>query len=118
ATMACSGAPTPRPASAPTASWPSPAIAARANAGAIARMRSRLAFGFSFEVRMMEENQAIQLLFEEWKYLHDYFWRSLFRWAGAVVTLWVIPFIKPEIFKAWPKIVLFFPCMAFVLAVS
>jgi hypothetical protein len=64
----------------------------------------------------MEEQQAIQLLWDEWKYRHDLFWRSLFRWAGVVVTLWVIPFVKPEVFKPWPKIALFFPAMAFILS--
>ena len=64
----------------------------------------------------MDEKQAIDLLWEEWKYRHSLFWQSLFRWAGAVVALWVIPFVKPEVFRPWPRIALLFPMVAFVLS--
>src|SRR5438105_1214590 len=65
----------------------------------------------------MEEKQAIQLLWDEWKYRHDLFWKSLFRWAGAVLALWAIPFLKPDIFKPWPIVALAFPAMAFLLSI-
>jgi len=64
----------------------------------------------------MDEKQAIDLLWAEWKYRHDLFWKSIFRWAGAVLTLWVIPFLKPEVFKPWPKVALAFPILAFLLS--
>jgi hypothetical protein len=58
------------------------------------------------------------MLWEEWKYRHDLFWRSLFRWAGAVVTLWIIPFARWDVIKLWPKIALIgFPSVAFILSV-
>lgn len=64
----------------------------------------------------MEQKQAIQLLWEEWKYRHDLFWKLLFRWAGAVIVLWVIPFLKPEIFKFRAWVALIFPAAAFILS--
>jgi hypothetical protein len=64
----------------------------------------------------MNEKQAADLLWEEWKYRHDLFWKSLFRWAGAVVVLWVVPFLKPEIFKFRPWIALIFPAAAIILS--
>ena len=64
----------------------------------------------------MDDKQAADLLWQEWKYRHDLFWKSLFRWAGAVLTLWIIPFVKPEVFKPWPKLVLAFPVTAFLLS--
>jgi hypothetical protein len=66
---------------------------------------------------MIDEEQAIQLLWEEWKYRHDLFWRLLFRWAGAVITLWIIPFIKPEVFKPFPRTALLFPVVALFVTV-
>jgi hypothetical protein len=67
------------------------------------------------ETWRMDESQAIDLLWDEWKYRHALFWTFLFRWAGAVVTLWVIPFLKPEIFTPVPKLALVFPALAFAL---
>jgi hypothetical protein len=64
----------------------------------------------------MEQKQAIELLWNEWKYRHDLFWRLLFQFAGAVIVLWVIPFLKPEIFKSRPWIALVFPAAAAILS--
>jgi hypothetical protein len=66
----------------------------------------------------MDEKQAAGLLWEEWKYRHDLFWRLLFRWAGAVITLWVIPFLKPNVFKPWPWVAFLFPVLAFLLSLG
>jgi hypothetical protein len=66
---------------------------------------------------MIEEKQAIQLFWEEWKYRHDLFWRLLFRWAGAVITLWIIPFVKPEVFKPFPRTALLFPVVALFVTI-
>jgi hypothetical protein len=63
----------------------------------------------------MDEKQAVDLLWDEWKYRHDLFWRLLFQWAGSVVALWIIPFLKPDIFKPYPKAALVFPLLAFFL---
>ena len=64
----------------------------------------------------MDEKQAIDLLWDEWKYRHELFWKSLFRWGGAVITLWIIPFLKPEVFKPYPIVSLLFPAMGFLLS--
>lgn len=63
----------------------------------------------------MEEKQAIDLLWEEWKYRHDYVWRTLFRWAAAVVVLWIAPFLKPEVFANRPRVAVVFPFVSFIL---
>jgi hypothetical protein len=65
----------------------------------------------------MKEEQAIQLLWEEWKYRHDLYWRTLLLWGGSVITLWIVPFAKPEVFRPWPKVTLLFPILAFLLAI-
>lgn len=64
----------------------------------------------------MEEQQAVQLLWDEWKYRHNLFWRSLFRWSGAVITLLIIPFLKTDVFKPWPMMALVFPVLAALLS--
>ena len=65
----------------------------------------------------MDEKQAIALLWDEWKYRHGLFWRLFVRCAGSVITLWVIPFLKPDVFKPFPFVSLVFPLLAFVLSV-
>jgi hypothetical protein len=64
----------------------------------------------------MEEKQAADLLWNEWKYRHDLFWKMLFRWGASVLTLWAIPFLRPVVFKPLPRLALLFPLMAFVLS--
>jgi hypothetical protein len=65
----------------------------------------------------MENEKAAALLWDEWKYRHDLFWRSLYRYAGSVITLWIIPFLKPEVFKPFPAATLLFPVLALFLSV-
>jgi hypothetical protein len=65
----------------------------------------------------MDEKQAAELLWDEWKYRHGLYWKTLFRWGGAVVTLLIIPFIKPEIFSPLPIAALAFPLLAFCVSV-
>jgi hypothetical protein len=64
----------------------------------------------------LEEKQAIQLLWCEWKYRHDLFWKLLFKFAGAVIVLWIIPFLKPEVFRFQPWIALAFPAAAVIMS--
>jgi hypothetical protein len=65
----------------------------------------------------MDEKQAIDLLWDEWKYRHDLFWKLFFRCAGSVITLWAIPFVKPDIFKPFPLTALILPLLALLLSI-
>jgi len=65
----------------------------------------------------IDSKVAVNLLWQEWKYRHDLLWKMLFRWAGAVVTLWIIPFLKPEVFNPFPLVALAFPIIALVLSI-
>ena len=64
----------------------------------------------------MDEKQAADILSEEWKYRHGIWWSAFSRWTGIMVGLWVIPFLRPEIFWARPKAALCFPGIAFILS--
>lgn len=70
----------------------------------------------SEERQKMEEKQAADLLWNEWKYRHELWWSSFSRWTGVMVGLWAIPFIKPEIFDPYPYAALLFPLGALVLS--
>jgi len=38
-------------------------------------------------------------LFNEWKYRHESFWRTLYRFLGAIALLVTVPFVKTDYFR-------------------
>jgi len=66
----------------------------------------------------MEEKDAVGLLWNEWAYRHDLFWKSLFRWGAAVIALWIVPFVKPEIVSKLGHGILIFPSLALLLSLA
>jgi hypothetical protein len=37
------------------------------------------------------------LLWEEYKYRHDLYWKSIYLWGGAATAIFIAPFLKPEL---------------------
>ncbi len=65
----------------------------------------------------MDESDQTEILWNEWKYRHSVYWNLLFRFGGAIVVLWVIPFVRPEVFAPWRGIASLFPLTALALSV-
>ncbi|MDX2122002.1 MAG: carboxypeptidase-like regulatory domain-containing protein [Gemmatimonadota bacterium] len=66
----------------------------------------------------MDQNEAAKLLWEEYQYRHDVFWKSLVRWGAANVAISVVPYVRPEIIPLLKRTVLMLPAMAGFLAVA
>ncbi len=65
----------------------------------------------------LTRNQSAQLLWEEWKYRHELFWRSLFRWGTAATLITVAPWVQTDLVDKLGLMVLFFPFLASLIAV-
>lgn len=63
----------------------------------------------------LTKQDILQLHWENYQLRQSHVWRSLERLILAVVTLWAIPFIKPELFKNI-YIILFLPIVALSLS--
>lgn len=61
-------------------------------------------------------SEAATLLWEEWKYRHELFWKSLYLWGFASVTVSIFPWINPDVITKLGKNVLIFPIMAGFIA--
>lgn len=61
-------------------------------------------------------DQAVNLLWEEWKYRHEAFWGALYRWGMATVFVTIAPYLLPDLIKKLGLAVLVFPFIAFLLA--
>ncbi|HLF96842.1 MAG TPA: hypothetical protein VI457_06840 [Methylococcaceae bacterium] len=60
--------------------------------------------------------EFVKLVYDEWKYRHDGYWKSLYRWCVAIATLLVIPFVQPEIVNKLQNATIIFPGIAVVMA--
>jgi hypothetical protein len=52
-------------------------------------------------------NEWAGLLWEEYKYRHDLYWKSLYLWGGAATAIFIAPFLKPELGILGPAIFIF-----------
>jgi hypothetical protein len=66
----------------------------------------------------MENIDGIKILWEDYKMRQAHYWNSLSRFTLAVITLWVLPYVRPDIVKALGLFVLIFPAIAFLLSVA
>lgn len=60
----------------------------------------------------VKKSQIVNLLWEEWKYRHDVFWQSIYRWGLAVGLITIAPYVSPNLIGELDYIVLFFPILA------
>jgi hypothetical protein len=56
-----------------------------------------------------------ELLWEEFKYRHELYWKSIFLWGGAATSIFIAPFLKPEL-RVLNSVVFIFPIIG--LAIS
>ncbi len=66
----------------------------------------------------MDQEQAANLLFDEYKTLREHFWSSLNRYGLAILTVSAIPYVQPSIAKPLGKLIAFFPVAAFLLSLA
>lgn len=60
--------------------------------------------------------EMLQLHWANYQMRQAHIWQSLNRLTLSIVTLWAIPFVKPELFKTLSLLVFFFPMVAILLA--
>jgi uncharacterized membrane protein AbrB (regulator of aidB expression) len=58
---------------------------------------------------MLTPVEAAKLLFEEFKYLHNQFWEAFYKFGLIIVTVNIIPYIKPDIIKVLQSKIVIFP---------
>lgn len=66
-----------------------------------------------------ERSKWAELLFDEWKYRHTTFWRTLYRSLGAIAVLVAIPFAKKEfgpMAHGWGMVV--YECLPFIIFIA
>ena len=66
----------------------------------------------------MKDDEAIKLLWEEYKLRQTHYWSSFNRFALSILTISVIPYIKPDIVKPLGKVIVVFPIVAFILSIG
>lgn len=71
----------------------------------------------SFSMENLSYIEATKLLWEEWKYRHSLFWKSLNLWGAAFVFLSITPYVKTDILLNLGRGVLVFPLFAELLAI-
>lgn len=64
----------------------------------------------------LTKKESAPLLWEEWKYRHELFWKSLYRWGTASVAVSIVPWVQTEILDDLGIMVLFFPVLASLIA--
>ena len=68
---------------------------------------------------MCESNlEWAKMLWDEWKYRHDRFWRSLFRFASAVIIVSIVPYVKPELIEKLGNVIVVFPVLAILISLG
>jgi hypothetical protein len=60
---------------------------------------------------------AIKLLWEEYKLRYSNYWGSFNRYSLAILTITVIPYIKPDNVKPLEELVIAFPVIAILLTI-
>lgn len=62
------------------------------------------------------EIEAAKLLGSSYQYKHSLFWKSLTRWGIAILTVSILPYIKPDIFRWLDNYIFIFPGLASLLS--
>jgi len=64
-------------------------------------------------IKKIEE--AIKILWDDYRLRQEHYWKMLSQSSLAIITLWVIPYLKPEVLSMIGPFVYFFPFVAFIL---
>jgi hypothetical protein len=62
--------------------------------------------------------EATKLLWEEYKLRQTHYWSSFNRYALSVITISVIPYVKPDVVKPLDELVLVFPVVGILLSLA
>jgi hypothetical protein len=66
----------------------------------------------------LEPREAIHYLWEEYKMRQAHYWASFNRFALAIITVLVIPYIKPENVESFGRSILFLPIFGLILSLT
>jgi len=66
----------------------------------------------------VEPKEAIKYLWEDYKMRQAHYWASFNRFALAIITVLVIPYIKPESVKPLGHSILFLPALGLILSLA
>jgi hypothetical protein len=66
----------------------------------------------------MQEHEVIKIFWEDYKMRQAHYWSSLTRFTLAIITLWVLPYIRPDVVRLLGLLVLIFPAIALLLSVA
>lgn len=64
----------------------------------------------------LELDKKATLYWEEWKYRHDIYWKSVNLWGGAIIFLLVAPFTEFANVENLGKYILVFPVAGFFMS--
>lgn len=65
----------------------------------------------------MKSKEILERLWEEMKLRQEHYWKSFNRFAIVIITINVVPYVRPEIVGPLDRIVHAFPIMAFLIAI-
>jgi hypothetical protein len=65
-----------------------------------------------------KKEEAIKLLWDEYKLRYRNYWSIFNRFSLAILTITVIPYVKPDIVKPLGKLIIAFPFVSFFLALA
>ena len=66
----------------------------------------------------LNKNEAIKLLWDEYNLRYTNYWSMFNRFALAILTITVIPYIKPDIVKTLGMLIIVFPIISFLLTLA
>ena len=65
---------------------------------------------------MMNDEDVVKLLWQEYELRQTNYWNYFNRFSLAIVTISIIPYVKPDIVNTLGKIIIVFPIASFLIA--
>jgi hypothetical protein len=56
-----------------------------------------------------------ELLWSEYKYRHEVYWKSLYLWGGGAIAIQIAPFLKPEL-RTLVEAIFIFPVLGLIIS--
>ena len=66
----------------------------------------------------LDEIEMVKIYWEEFKYRHDHYWKSFFKFSFAILFLLVLPFMYPEKISKFGKLQLIIPILSMILSLA
>lgn len=64
-----------------------------------------------------DKNDVLNMLWDEWKYRNQSYWRSFYRFGFMILFVMFIPYVYPEIVKKLGELIIVFPIAGGILSV-